>query len=223
MWFWNRLATNWAVSQNIGLNNVTLFAKLSFYIRRWVAQYLIIFHNFHPLTTNFSELFIHCEIFIIPVQYILQKSGSQTSAKIQHHNERTFTNTHFSFSGGSGVDFISPVQTEVYRKSGDKVTLSCNYSSALSLYWYRQYPRSSPRCLLLILQNSGESQIVQPGMSVKLNEKKTSVDLEISSAKVSDSAVYYCALKPTVRGNPTALYKNLNLAWQSGFKYWKIY
>lgn len=144
-------------------------------------------------------------------------------ANISQNTRRTFTNIHFSFSGGSCVDFITPVQTEVYRTSGDKVTLSCNYSSALSLYWYRQYPRSSPHCLLLILQNSGESQIMQPGMSVKLNEKKKSVDLEIYSVKASDSAVYYCALKPTVRGNPTALYKNLNLAWQSVFKYWKIY
>jgi len=53
---------------------------------------------------------------------------------------------------------------------------------------------------------------MQPGMSVKLNEKKTSMDLEISSVKISDSAVYHCALKPTVRGNPSAPYKNLNLA-----------
>ncbi|ROK90084.1 T-cell receptor alpha chain V region RL-5 [Anabarilius grahami] len=107
---------------------------------------------------------------------------------------------------------LQPTVAGNTMKSGDKVTLSCNHSSALSLYWYRQYPRSSPHCLLLILQNSGESQIMQPGMSVKLNEKKTSVYLEISSVKVSDSAVYYCALKPTVRGNPTAPYKNLNLA-----------
>uniref|UniRef100_A0A673L7B8 T-cell receptor alpha/delta variable 15.0 n=2 Tax=Sinocyclocheilus TaxID=75365 RepID=A0A673L7B8_9TELE len=95
-------------------------------------------------------------------------------------------------------DVITPVQTEVYGKSGDKITLSCNYSTALSLYWYRHYPRSTLGFLLLILQNSGESETMQPGMSVKLNEKKTSVDLEISSAKVTDSAVYYCALKPTV-------------------------
>ncbi|KTF75523.1 hypothetical protein cypCar_00031233 [Cyprinus carpio] len=95
-------------------------------------------------------------------------------------------------------DVITPVQPEVHGKSGDQISLSCNYSTALSLHWYRQYPRSSPDFLLLILQNSGESETIKPGMSVKLNEKKTSVDLEISSAKVTDSAVYYCALKPTV-------------------------
>ncbi|KAF4117438.1 hypothetical protein G5714_001991 [Onychostoma macrolepis] len=117
-----------------------------------------------------------------------------------------------AFGAGRCGDVITPVQTEVHGKIGDKITLSCNYSAALSLCWYRQYPRSTPDFLLLILQNSGESENTQPGMAGKLNKKKSSVDLEISSAKVTDSAVYYCSLKPTVRGNPAAPYKNLNLS-----------
>ena len=45
--------------------------------------------------------------------------------------------------------------------------------------------------------------------STKLTENKTGVDLEISSAVVTDSALYYCAVRPTVTGNTDSLYKNL--------------
>jgi len=117
------------------------------------------------------------------------------------------------FEGGSFAN-ITPVQTEVYETEGENVTLSCNYSSALTLQWYRQYPGSAPEFLLVIIQSTGKvsqkSDIVDrdPRFFGKVNEKKTHVHLEISSAKVTDSAMYYCALQPTVTGNTRTLYKN---------------
>ncbi len=50
----------------------------------------------------------------------------------------------------------------------------------------------------------------EPSLRLKAQAKKeiTEVELEISSTEVKDS-VYYCALVPTVTGNPPALYKNL--------------
>ncbi len=95
----------------------------------------------------------------------------------------------------------------MFGTDGVNITLSCNYSSAFTLHWYRQYPGSAPEFLLIILHRSGEvsqkSKIVEqdPRFSGKVNEKKTRVDLEISSVKVTDSALYYCALEPTVTGN----------------------
>uniref|UniRef100_A0A674F3G4 Ig-like domain-containing protein n=1 Tax=Salmo trutta TaxID=8032 RepID=A0A674F3G4_SALTR len=68
--------------------------------------------------------------------------------------------------------------------------------ASYSLLWYKQSPGSRADSL--------DSRI-----SGKLNKEKTRVDLDITSAEVTDSALYYCALRPTVTGNPETLYKNL--------------
>ncbi len=69
----------------------------------------------------------------------------------------------------------------------DIISLSCSYSSANSLLWYRQYPASAPEFLCAILHANGEvlrkANIVDqdPGFSAKMNENKTHVNLEIFS------------------------------------------
>ncbi len=78
------------------------------------------------------------------------------------------------------------------------------------LYWYRQYPRSAPEFFVLILDGTTNTKKsdVDPSLSVKLTkQEKKHVDLIISSAAVSDSALYYCALRPTVTGNTSSLQK----------------
>ncbi len=84
-----------------------------------------------------------------------------------------------SSAGVSVGNVITPVQTEVFRTEGDNITLSCNYSSAISLQWSRQYPNSAPEYLLVILHGTGQvsqkSKLVDqdPRFNGKLNEKKT--------------------------------------------------
>uniref|UniRef100_A0A4W4E0K9 Ig-like domain-containing protein n=1 Tax=Electrophorus electricus TaxID=8005 RepID=A0A4W4E0K9_ELEEL len=93
---------------------------------------------------------------------------------------------------------------------GDNVTLSCSYKelsgTVQNLHWYRQYPQSRPEFLLYIFPSGTKSKPLPPRLSA--NSVKH-FDLKISSAAVSDSALYYCALQPTVTGKLHSLYKNL--------------
>ncbi|CAB1326159.1 unnamed protein product [Coregonus sp. 'balchen'] len=111
---------------------------------------------------------------------------------------------------------ITPLKPEVNVLQGTDLTLSCNYKGNIyNLQWYRQYPGSRPECLILILPTNKHVQntsITTPRHTGRLNEEKTRVDLKISSAILEDSALYYCALQPTVTGNPDTLYKNLSRA-----------
>ncbi|XP_073714270.1 uncharacterized protein [Misgurnus anguillicaudatus] len=108
---------------------------------------------------------------------------------------------------------ITPLQdTTVETTEGDSVTLSCKYEgSVYSLLWYRQYPGSKPEFLLLIMESSTKSVTYanprDPRLDGEVNMQDKRVHLEISSVKVKDSALYYCALTPTVTGNTTILYK----------------
>uniref|UniRef100_A0A8C2G597 Ig-like domain-containing protein n=1 Tax=Cyprinus carpio TaxID=7962 RepID=A0A8C2G597_CYPCA len=103
--------------------------------------------------------------------------------------------------------------TNVFAEEGSSVTLSCNYSASGAtdyLHWYRQYGKSKPEFLVLTYSSAKQAEVsdVDPRFTVN-NTKKEQVDLKISSAAVSDSALYYCALAPTLTGNTSALYKNL--------------
>ncbi|XP_034147153.1 uncharacterized protein LOC114830551 [Esox lucius] len=118
----------------------------------------------------------------------------------------------FSGIGGSYEQTIEPNQLQVYAYVGSKVQYSCKYSSEDRLLWYKQSPGSAPQYLLVIQLFTGdvaEDGFLDPRFSAKLNKEKTRVDLEISSAEVTDSALYYCALQPTVTGNTEMLYKNI--------------
>ena len=92
---------------------------------------------------------------------------------------------------------------EVLAFEGERVVLSCNYSGTVSLQWYLQNPRLAPQFLTM------EHMENKLGFSVKHEREKKHVHLEISSAKVTDSALYYCALVPTVTGSLDTLYKTL--------------
>uniref|UniRef100_A0A3B4YCM3 Ig-like domain-containing protein n=1 Tax=Seriola lalandi dorsalis TaxID=1841481 RepID=A0A3B4YCM3_SERLL len=87
---------------------------------------------------------------------------------------------------------------------GDTVTLSCNYSGSVHyLYWYQQKSSSSPQFLIADYSEN------TPGLSLQHDKKTREFHLNISSAAVTDSAVYYCL----TQGGP---FPNLQLTPQLG-------
>ncbi|KAI5627812.1 hypothetical protein C0J50_10667 [Silurus asotus] len=116
-------------------------------------------------------------------------------------------------TGDSMADSIEQLFTHKAVDKGDDVTLSCKYETSdpsTYLHWYKQQPKSKPVFLLYINLFGGKTNLMPPRLDVEVDKTNKKVDLIISSAAVSDSDLYYCALKPTVTGNPAALYKNLH-------------
>ncbi|KAK7159414.1 hypothetical protein R3I94_005670 [Phoxinus phoxinus] len=112
------------------------------------------------------------------------------------------------FIGISFANTIYPLSSEKHVFRGENVILTCNYSADVdNLQWYRQNPGSRPEHLILVTEYS------EPDLSLRLSAKAKKdikqVNLTISSAEETDSALYYCALQPTVTGNLGTLYKNV--------------
>ncbi|KAI4887393.1 hypothetical protein NFI96_027474 [Prochilodus magdalenae] len=111
---------------------------------------------------------------------------------------------------GSSAHSISPLEnrTQVHTVEGQTVTLSCRYDGigVPTLFWYHQYPGSRPEHLLTIIPGSDAVSLGR--LKAEVDKDLNRVDLEISAAAVSDSVLYYCALQPTVTGNPDTLYRN---------------
>uniref|UniRef100_A0AAX7T8A7 Ig-like domain-containing protein n=1 Tax=Astatotilapia calliptera TaxID=8154 RepID=A0AAX7T8A7_ASTCA len=102
-----------------------------------------------------------------------------------------------SFAALGSMNSIKQERAEEAVAERGHINLTCTYDGSIyNIQWYRQYQRSRPEFLLYITE----------GGSVHRAEKL--IQMNISSATVADSAVYFCAVKPTVTGNPESLYKN---------------
>ncbi|KAJ4921621.1 hypothetical protein JOQ06_023003 [Pogonophryne albipinna] len=103
---------------------------------------------------------------------------------------------------------LTPVKTEEFSSEGSTVTLSYKAGSNANYYfWYRQYPGEPPE--FLISHSASGTVVTNPIPGLNITVESNRINLIISSAAVTDSAVYYCALRPTVTGNTNTLYKNL--------------
>ncbi|KAG9331220.1 hypothetical protein JZ751_019733 [Albula glossodonta] len=91
------------------------------------------------------------------------------------------------------------------------VTVKCSPSlqihravNAYSVHWYRQYPGSKPEFRILILE-AKDGEVTERGLTVEHERKSKRVHLKLSSVKVTDSALYYCALQPTLHSESVFL------------------
>uniref|UniRef100_A0A3Q3EQU0 Ig-like domain-containing protein n=1 Tax=Labrus bergylta TaxID=56723 RepID=A0A3Q3EQU0_9LABR len=111
-------------------------------------------------------------------------------------------------------DNVLQPEGDVTATEGEAVTLGCQYNSSSSndyLYWYKQDGNNSPKFILTRFK-IGEGKTMkefEERFSSTLDSTLRSVPLKIKKLQLTDSAVYYCALQPTVTGNTTTLYKNL--------------
>uniref|UniRef100_A0A4W5PPG3 Ig-like domain-containing protein n=1 Tax=Hucho hucho TaxID=62062 RepID=A0A4W5PPG3_9TELE len=81
--------------------------------------------------------------------------------------------------------------------------LFCNYTTSRpssDLFWYIQLSRDSPQYVLRRDRYSegSNSDEFKKRFDSRLNFTSSSVPLTIQRLQLSDSAVYYCALRPTV-------------------------
>uniref|UniRef100_A0A8D0D8R9 Ig-like domain-containing protein n=1 Tax=Sander lucioperca TaxID=283035 RepID=A0A8D0D8R9_SANLU len=105
------------------------------------------------------------------------------------------------------------VSAEVFSSEGRSVTLSCTYSAVTLgcqynsrstndyLFWYKQDGNNSPKFILSRFKVGTGVTVDEEKFSSTLNSSLRSVPLKIQKLQLSDSAVYYCALRPTVTGN----------------------
>uniref|UniRef100_A0A669F6P9 Ig-like domain-containing protein n=1 Tax=Oreochromis niloticus TaxID=8128 RepID=A0A669F6P9_ORENI len=111
-----------------------------------------------------------------------------------------------------GEDRVIQEQGDVTAAEGDTVTLGCRFETSdagPTLFWYKQKKNGSPKLLVQRFFSSAENSEAKDRFDAEVDKKENSVPLKIQKLQLSDSAVYYCALQPTVTGNTKTLYKNL--------------
>ncbi|XP_023820704.1 uncharacterized protein LOC111949035 [Oryzias latipes] len=120
-----------------------------------------------------------------------------------------------------GEDKVIQPGGEVIAAEGDSLTLNCSFETAATyayLFWYKQEVNSYPKYMLKRFSTTKENfpEFKEDRFDAELKDK--SVPLKIQKLHVSDSAVYYCALQPTVTGNSKTLYKYLQNQGAEDFK-----
>ncbi|CAL8323079.1 unnamed protein product [Arctogadus glacialis] len=114
-------------------------------------------------------------------------------------------------SEGKGEDRVTQPREEVIATEGLTVSLDCTFetmSTNVYLFWCKQQVNDFPRFILrrfTIGEGDNAAEFHKERFDAQIQNR--SVPLRIHNLQLSDSALYYCALKPTVTGNTDSLYK----------------
>uniref|UniRef100_A0A3Q3FD71 Ig-like domain-containing protein n=1 Tax=Labrus bergylta TaxID=56723 RepID=A0A3Q3FD71_9LABR len=136
--------------------------------------------------------------------------SGHTSAHLHHKSLNNKYLLSVIFSECKGEDRVIQPTEDVFASEGDTVTLDCKFETTdttPSLFWYRQEMDDFPKYLW---KSYGSFSGNAPGISddrFKAAKNGTSVPLKIQKLQLTDSVVYYCAVKPTVTGNTTTQHK----------------
>uniref|UniRef100_A0A8C9VMU6 Ig-like domain-containing protein n=1 Tax=Scleropages formosus TaxID=113540 RepID=A0A8C9VMU6_SCLFO len=98
-------------------------------------------------------------------------------------------------------DRVTQSTGDVIGYEGGSVTLNCDFttsSTAPFLFWYIQHPNGSPKYILRRHTSGASDTAAEFKDRFDANIEKTTVPLTIQRLQLTDSAVYYCALTPTV-------------------------
>uniref|UniRef100_A0A4W3IY51 Ig-like domain-containing protein n=1 Tax=Callorhinchus milii TaxID=7868 RepID=A0A4W3IY51_CALMI len=114
------------------------------------------------------------------------------------HNPQTCSLTVYvnfcTFCGGGSV---TQLQSIVTVTEGEEVSLQCNYTSSSYgndyLFWYRHYPNKAPEYIL----STDTNNRIKDQADFANERFSTNVD-HIANVLIGDSAVYYCAKRPTL-------------------------
>uniref|UniRef100_A0A4W3GP86 Immunoglobulin domain-containing protein n=1 Tax=Callorhinchus milii TaxID=7868 RepID=A0A4W3GP86_CALMI len=99
-----------------------------------------------------------------------------------------------------GQDVVSQYPPEITDIEGKDVTLKCNISTLSTAFWYKQYPDGNLHYLFRIYTSGkvDKSPDLPERFTAELIKENKVIKLQILGAVVGDSAVYYCALEPTL-------------------------
>ncbi|KAL1280586.1 hypothetical protein QQF64_015186, partial [Cirrhinus molitorella] len=149
-------------------------------------------------------------------QYLLWKGarsyGGQDITDQRFQSTTSQSSTELTIAGCQSDDTVDQLVKHVIKFEGESVTLDCKYtttSQSQELFWYIQRRDKTPK--LVLQRNSYGGGIngteFQERFSSEVKPSK-SVPLIIQRLHVSDSAVYYCALRPTVLTGCLSLIQN---------------